>query len=61
MLHPFQALKGQYTTKRNSVQVLLSVRGCIQKFSDWVDNEIYAYNHQLSLRCNIKGYEGKTH
>jgi hypothetical protein len=37
------------------------VRGCIQKFPDWVDNEIYAYNNKHSLRSNIKGYGGKTH
>jgi hypothetical protein len=37
------------------------VRGCIQKFPDWVDNEIYAYNNKNSLRSNTKGYGGKTH
>jgi hypothetical protein len=35
--------------------------GCIQKFPDWVDNEIYAYNNKHSLRNNIKGYGSKTH
>jgi hypothetical protein len=34
---------------------------CIQKFSDRVDNEIYAYNNKHSLRSNIKGYGNKTH
>jgi hypothetical protein len=38
-----------------------STRGCIQKFSNCVDNEIYAYNNKHSLRSNIKGYGGKTH
>jgi hypothetical protein len=33
---------------------------CIQKFPDWVDNEIYAYNNKLS-RSNTKGYGGETH
>jgi hypothetical protein len=37
-----------------------SVRGCIQKFSDWVDNEIYAYKNKHSLRSRTKGYSGKT-
>jgi hypothetical protein len=34
------------------------VRGCIQKFPDWVNNEI---NNKHSLRSNTKGYDGKTH
>jgi hypothetical protein len=34
---------------------------CIQKFPDWVDNEIYAYKIKHPLRSNIKGYVGKTH
>jgi hypothetical protein len=37
------------------------VRGCIKKFPDWVDNEIYAYNNKHSLRSNTKFYGGKTH
>jgi hypothetical protein len=37
------------------------VRGCIQKFTDWVDNEICAYNNKHSLRNNTKGYGGKIH
>jgi hypothetical protein len=37
------------------------IRGGIQKFPDWVDNEIYAYNNKHSLRSNTKGYGGKTH
>jgi len=28
---------------------LCNVRRCIQKFPDWVDNEIYAYNRKHSL------------
>jgi hypothetical protein len=35
--------------------------GCIQKFPDRVDNEIYAYNNKHSFRSNTKGYGGKTH
>jgi hypothetical protein len=35
--------------------------GCVQKFPDWVDNEIYGYNNKHSLRSNTKGYGGKTH
>jgi hypothetical protein len=37
------------------------IRGCIQKFPDWVDNEIYAYNNKHSLGRNTKRYGGKTH
>jgi hypothetical protein len=35
--------------------------GCIQKFPDWVDNEMYACNNKHSLRSNTEGYGGKTH
>jgi hypothetical protein len=34
------------------------LRGYIQKFPDWVDNEI---NNKHVLRSNTKGYGGKTH
>jgi hypothetical protein len=36
------------------------IPGCNQKFPDWVDNEIHAYNNKHSLRSNTKGYGGKT-
>jgi hypothetical protein len=35
------------------------LRGCIQNFPDWVDNEVNNNKHQL--RSNTKGYGGKTH
>jgi hypothetical protein len=38
----------------------LNIRGCIQKFPDWVNNEIYAYLWYYLLRSNTKGYGGKT-
>jgi hypothetical protein len=38
----------------------LQLRNCIQKFPDWVDNEIN-YNNKHSLRSNTKGYGDKTH
>jgi hypothetical protein len=41
--------------------VLFRLRGCIQKFPDRVDNEIYANLWYYSLRSNTKGYGGKTH
>jgi hypothetical protein len=41
--------------------IYYALRGCIQKFSDWVDKEIKAYNYKHSLRRNTKGYDGKTH
>jgi hypothetical protein len=36
------------------------MRGCIQNFPDWVDNETNANNNKHSLRSNAKGYGGKT-
>jgi hypothetical protein len=39
----------------------INIRECIQKYPDWVDNEVYAYNNKHSLRSNTKGYGGKTH
>jgi hypothetical protein len=39
----------------------MQIQGYIQRFPDWVDNEIYAYNNKHSLRSNTKGYGGKTH
>jgi hypothetical protein len=43
------------------IQATFHLRGCIQTFPDWVDNEIYAYNNKHSLRSNAKGYGGKTY
>jgi hypothetical protein len=40
---------------------LHNIRGCNQKFPDWVDNEIYAYDNKHLLRSNTKGHGGKTH
>jgi hypothetical protein len=37
----------------------MHIRGRIQKFPDWVNNEIN--NDKHSLRSNTKGYGGKTH
>jgi hypothetical protein len=37
------------------------ILGCIHKFPDWVNNEIYAYLCYYSLRSNTKGYGDKTH
>jgi hypothetical protein len=39
----------------------IDVRGCIQKFPDWVEKEMYAYNSKHSLRSNTKGYGGDSH
>jgi hypothetical protein len=38
---------------------LFSIRGCNQKFPDWVDNEIYAYYNKHSLQSNITGMAAK--
>jgi hypothetical protein len=48
------------TSGEDFLTVLKSVRECIQKFPDWVDNEIYAYDNKHSLRSNTKGYGNKT-
>jgi hypothetical protein len=40
-------------------KIPIQIRGCIQKFPDWVDNEIN--NNKHLLRSNTKGYGGKTH
>jgi len=49
-------VKNHYT---NVKCYFLKVREYIQKFPDWVDNEIN--NNKHSLRNNTKGYGGKTH
>jgi hypothetical protein len=36
-----------------------TLRGCIQKFPNWVDTEIN--NNKHSLRSNTKGYGDKIH
>jgi hypothetical protein len=41
------------------LHVHFNIRGCIQKFPVWVDNEIN--NNKSSLRSNTKGYGVKTH
>jgi hypothetical protein len=46
------------TVRKGKIQ---DVRGCIQKFPDWVDNETNNNNNKHSLRSNTKGYVGKTH
>jgi hypothetical protein len=38
-----------------------NIWGYIQKFPDWVDNEIYAYLWYCTLGSNTKGYGGKSH
>jgi hypothetical protein len=37
------------------------IRVCIQKFPDWIDNELKNNNNQHSLKSNTKDYGGKTH
>jgi hypothetical protein len=39
----------------------LTTRGRIQKFPDWVDNEINNNNNKHSLRSNTRGFVSKTH
>jgi hypothetical protein len=38
----------------------VTLYGCIQKFPDRVDKQIYAYNNKHSLRSNTRGYSGNT-
>jgi hypothetical protein len=35
------------------------IQRCIQKFPDWVDNDINNNNNKHSLGSNTEGYEGK--
>jgi hypothetical protein len=55
------ALSHNFYTSMSRKMPRRCLRGCIQKFQDWVDNEIQAYNNKHSLRSNTKGYGGKTH
>jgi hypothetical protein len=57
---------GKYITRYNScsnnhLAEWISLRDCIQKFPDRIDNEIDAYNNKHPFRSNTKGYGGKTH
>jgi hypothetical protein len=36
------------------------VREFMQKFPDWVDNEVYAYKNKHSSRSNTKCYGGRN-
>jgi len=36
------------------------IGGCIRKFPDWVDNEVYGYFRYYSLRSNTKGYDSQN-
>jgi hypothetical protein len=47
--------------KKKKKKKKIGVRERIQKFPDWVDNEIHAYSNKHSLWSNIKGYGKKTH
>jgi hypothetical protein len=39
----------------------ITIRGCIQKFPDWIDNVTNNNNNKHSLRSNTKGYGGKIY
>jgi hypothetical protein len=39
----------------------IRIKGPKWTISDWVDDEIYAYNNKHSLTSNQKGYGRKTH
>jgi hypothetical protein len=48
--------------KKGGICTRQHLRGCIQKFPDWLDNEINNTNESKhSLTSNAKGYGGKTH
>jgi len=50
-----------YVSLTDLVSFEIKIWGCIQKFLDWVDNEMYTYNNKHLLRSNTKGYGGKPH
>jgi len=54
----FESKRASYVLKRFLRSLL---RGFIQTFPDWVDNEMNSNNNKHSLRSNTKGYGGKTH
>jgi hypothetical protein len=57
-------LKVEVTRSFKTLVSYSTKRGCIQKFPDWVDNEINNNNNnnnKHSLRSNTKGYGCKTH
>jgi hypothetical protein len=63
-LWPIKHLGGKCRTVKHpqsKSSAIGKLRGCIQKFPDWVDNKIYAYNNKNSFRRNTKGYGVKTH
>jgi len=49
----------QSPIKKLLVALIVNIWECIQKFPDWVDNEMNNNNKHL-LRSNTKGYGGKT-
>jgi len=51
----------QFTLNCKISAMLVSIRWCIQKCSDWVDNEVNNNSNKHSLRSNRKGYGGKNH
>jgi hypothetical protein len=54
--HRLQAIK--LCLPSQTMSVVQSIPGCIQKIPDWVDNEISNTEH--SLRSNTNSYVGKT-
>jgi hypothetical protein len=48
-------------TNQHLTSYRFRLRGCIQKFPDWVDNEINNNNNKHSLRSKTKCYGGKSH
>jgi hypothetical protein len=59
--YPYVSAISSWRVKFSQCNILKyrHVRGCNQKFPDWVDNEIHAYNNKHSLRSNAKVYGGK--
>jgi hypothetical protein len=60
-LNWYKLIIGLDMTVFNLTLSFVFIWGSNQKFPDWVDNEMYAYNNKHSLRSNTKGYGGKTH
>jgi hypothetical protein len=57
----FLPLSSKYSPQDSVLKNTFNLRGCIQKFPDWVNNEMNNNNNKHSLRSNTKGYGGKSH
>jgi len=59
LYNKFLILVTQNVTSVIKLTAMYTIRGYIQKFPDWANNEIN--NNKHSLRSNTESYDGKTH